>query len=125
MEIKIGQKIGRWTVLQLKTPMYLLARGWEALCRCDCGTERWVNLKSLKDGRTKSCGHCKLNALIGKRFGRLTVLRIENGRALCRCDCGKEKYVNDPRNLRNGFTRSCGCLRRENIRKQHEEYLRQ
>lgn len=35
-----------------------------------------------------------------------------DGRALCRCVCGKERMVRD-RNLRDGRSRSCGCLRRE------------
>lgn len=37
-----------------------------------------------------------------------------DGRALCRCVCGKERMVRD-RNLRDGRSRSCGCLRREEV----------
>ncbi len=62
--------------------------------------------------------------LTGQRFGRLTVLsylspddglrvfpdRRREGRWLCRCDCGVEKYINTS-NVRN--TKSCGCLNRE------------
>lgn len=62
--------------------------------------------------------------LIGQRFGRLTVLgylspadgkllfpeRRREGRWLCRCDCGVEKYINTSA-IRN--TKSCGCLNRE------------
>ena len=56
--------------------------------------------------------------MTGMRFGRLTVLRrAENnsaGRArwLCRCDCG-ELCVTAGRNLRSGYTKSCGCAKRE------------
>lgn len=51
----------------------------------------------------------------GDRFGRLVVLReapdrLRGFRAfVCRCDCGQETTVpTGP--LRNGHTRSCGCL---------------
>lgn len=53
----------------------------------------------------------------GHRYGRLTVLRrygvkkpSGNGAYwLCKCDCGNE-YVAHGIKLRNGNTRSCGCL---------------
>lgn len=54
----------------------------------------------------------------GDRFGRLVVVhRVQNGprrkvRFLCRCDCGKEVTVLAD-SLRNGTTKSCGCLRKE------------
>lgn len=55
--------------------------------------------------------------LIGKRFGRLTVIAFagtvkQQSLWLCRCDCGREKVVRG-RCLQNGNTRSCGCLRSE------------
>jgi hypothetical protein len=56
----------------------------------------------------------------GTRFTRLVVVkRVENskdGRAswLCACDCGKKSVVIG-KSLRNGNTRSCGCLHREII----------
>lgn len=61
--------------------------------------------------------------LTGQPFNRLVVIR-EYGRKngavtwLCRClgrkgdDCGNEVVV-DGRNLRNGRTKSCGCLQRD------------
>ena len=53
----------------------------------------------------------------GKRYGLLTVLRRYDTTAasgvgaywLCRCDCGTEVAVQGTK-LRNGNTRSCGCL---------------
>lgn len=56
--------------------------------------------------------------MIGKRFGRLTVIReIEKARCghkryLCQCDCGN---LSQPLGigLRSGNTKSCGCLQRE------------
>src|SRR6185436_4868078 len=40
----------------------------------------------------------------------------EGWRWLCICDCGKETIV-QPRLLHDGRTRSCGCLRRDIMRK--------
>jgi hypothetical protein len=42
------EKYGRWTLLSTN------GRRW--LCRCDCGTERWVMRADVIAGRTKSCG---------------------------------------------------------------------
>jgi hypothetical protein len=53
----------------------------------------------------------------GRQFGRLTVI-AEAGRDqrkvtwLCSCDCGATVVVRGTV-LRNGHTRSCGCLKRE------------
>lgn len=57
--------------------------------------------------------------LAGQRFGKLTVLRpAENaGRYtawLCRCECGREAVVLT-RRLRGGCTKSCGCLKPDNL----------
>jgi hypothetical protein len=58
-------------------------------------------------------------SLIGQRFGRLTVLTVsprehpEGGYlADCMCDCGN-RSVAVVKNLKQGHTSSCGCLRRE------------
>lgn len=57
--------------------------------------------------------------LTGRRFGRLTVLgkvgaykydTYTISRWLCRCDCGKTIVVLG-NGLKQGRTRSCGCLR--------------
>lgn len=56
--------------------------------------------------------------ITGKRCGRLTVIREvgNDGRGekkwLCKCDCGNETIVKSSK-LRNGITRSCGCLQKE------------
>ena len=60
--------------------------------------------------------------LTEQRFGRLVVLaktERQAGRCYfwrCRCDCGKEKDVLSSR-LKNGTTRSCGCLIDETLRR--------
>lgn len=53
--------------------------------------------------------------LYNKRFGKLVVkcyAKADNGRTscICVCDCGKTKQVM-PSNLRNGSTKSCGCIK--------------
>jgi len=59
--------------------------------------------------------------LIGKRYGRLTVV-LTGGRNKrrekllhCRCDCGGEIETPYPR-LKSGNTKSCGCLQPEKAR---------
>jgi 5-methylcytosine-specific restriction endonuclease McrA len=57
------------------------------------------------------------DALIGQRFGKLTVLcrsyyNRSNGYAECLCDCGTKKIVRID-NLKRGATISCGCARLE------------
>jgi len=53
--------------------------------------------------------------ITGEKFGRLTVVeRAENNKFgdaqwLCKCECGTEKAVTGYK-LRNGHTKSCGCL---------------
>jgi len=60
----------------------------------------------------------KLIDLTGKRFGRLVVIEREGTYRdsssvvptwRCRCDCGTECVISG-KSLRNGKTRSCGCL---------------
>jgi hypothetical protein len=59
-----------------------------------------------------------MNDMIGKTFGRYTVLReIERAKCghrkfLCRCACGSERGVLGI-GLRSGNSGSCGCLQRE------------
>ena len=54
--------------------------------------------------------------LVGKKFGRLTVLdSVKIKKRLywfCLCDCGNE-ITTLASSLNRGFTRSCGCIKRE------------
>lgn len=55
----------------------------------------------------------KLKDITGQKFGKLTVIKFshinKSSYWLCKCDCGKEKviWINS---LKQGSTRSCGCL---------------
>ena len=95
-----GQRFGRWTILD----RYVFsARGEKKyLCRCDCGTERYVLERSLKYGGSQSCGCLRKERayqataynLLGQTFGELRVIgrsrkRTEMGAYwTCLCSCG-------------------------------------
>lgn len=59
--------------------------------------------------------------MTGKRFGKLVVIKRsgsdkhKNATWLCKCDCGNETIVSGIY-LRQGETRSCGCLQRKVVR---------
>jgi hypothetical protein len=62
------------------------------------------------------------------KYGRLTVIEpsIRVGRrykALCKCDCGAEKIV-DETHLRSGHTQSCGCLLKDQLRQRQTKHGR-
>lgn len=116
--------IGRWTVLE---KVNVTGNSiWR--CKCSCGTIRDVAQYSLKKGGSKSCGCETIEKikvtrtsqrmdLIGDIYGRLEVLdRAETIRGQprwrCRCICGNITTVRHG-GLRNGNTRSCGCLSKE------------
>lgn len=57
--------------------------------------------------------------MVGKQFGRLTVLNMYDKykvyyRYLCKCQCGQETIVRGT-SLRSGLTKSCGCYRSEYV----------
>jgi len=96
--MKTGERFGRWTVVSPEIT------DKKILCKCDCGTERYVLERSLIYGGSKSCGCSKslnreIKDLTGQKFGELTVIsRIEEKRKggvwwLCKCDCGEDYEV--------------------------------
>lgn len=121
-----NKKFGHWTVLDLdydKTKQEQCHTWW--ICECDCSnhTRRSVNANNLKRGKTQSCGCQSISILtenmIGKKFGKLTVLEVNKdkqsrrGRILrCKCECGNYTDVVSV-DLRRGGTTSCGCFRDE------------
>jgi hypothetical protein len=62
--------------------------------------------------------------ITGRTFGRLYVVdragTDSHGRTLwrCVCSCGTHKIAASTR-LRNGHTRSCGCMQREVLERNH------
>lgn len=70
----IGQRFGRLTVID-KAEKYKDGHTmW--LCRCDCGNEKAVLEKTLKNGKTKSCGCLRTEMLIN----RLTIHGLRHTR---------------------------------------------
>jgi len=52
--MQIGERYGRWEIISGPDKTVSTRPKW--LCRCDCGTERWVQAAQLKMGRSQSCG---------------------------------------------------------------------
>lgn len=79
MKPESGQRFGRWTVLD----GYITTSQGERkyLCRCDCGTERYVLERSLQQGGSQRCGCLRMERarqatahdLFGQTFGELKV----------------------------------------------------
>ena len=118
----VNQKYNHLTILEIyrnsnKKPI--------AKCLCDCGNIKDINLYNVIGQKTKTCGcgeresrynrkHANTE-IIGKKFGRLTVIRDSGKRESngsvaweCLCDCGNITYAGSS-NLKCGHTTSCGC----------------
>lgn len=111
-----NQVFGKLTVLEqaesFVQPSGKKSSAW--WCECECGNRVRVRTDGLRSGKTTSCG-CNAGRvdITGQRYGRLTVIRYnESGEWLCQCDCGNIASVRTY-NLKNGNTKSCGCLQRE------------
>lgn len=112
-DIKIGNKYGYWTVIGQEDG--LPEHRYKALCRCVCGTVRWISRSRLRRGKAKSCG-CKNHPLVdygihpGDKVGYWTILEQHPEYFLCRCICGTERKVATA-SLLKGVSLSCGCQR--------------
>lgn len=126
---EIGNVYGYLTVIERAENTKDGRAQW--LCQCKCGNTSVVLGKHLRSGNTKSCG-CyqkektaesnmkRANNLIGKKFGKLTVLKEsgfvkdnagKNHRIYeCLCDCGNITYAQH-QYLEFGDVTNCGCLR--------------
>lgn len=109
----VGKRFGKLTVLS-KVDNSKPGTFWK--CRCDCGNIVEANTSNLNSGGKKSCGCLISNDLVGKRFGRLTVMKKTSSNFqifwLCECDCGNTTLVTTS-HLNSGHTKSCGCFSRE------------
>lgn len=120
-----GQKFGRWTAIE-RVRVYNGRWRTKWRCVCDCGNEKLVSQDHLVEGTSLSCGclarevNSKLRSknyeLVGKKFGRWTVLeRVDreigdthHTKWLCECDCGTIRQVTQDA-LLSGNSQSCGC----------------
>jgi hypothetical protein len=97
-------------------------------CQCDCGNFIIVYGDKLRKGETKSCGCIRLDDLKGKVFGKLIVNSQEgfdkwgSSLWLCFCECGNKIIVKSG-NLKNGHTKSCGCLNESFIASETKKYF--
>ena len=118
-----GQTFDYWTVQN----EHIFENNQEKwLCKCRCGTEKYVYTQNLLSGKSRSCGCLsaalareRINDRTGQTFGRLKVIRRapENRHDrvswVCEClRCGNECVVTG-HELQQGKTKSCGCLKKE------------
>lgn len=134
----VNQRFDKLTVL---SKAKIQSKPGETLwqCKCDCGNECEKTTTYLHRNLFHSCGCygkeqvAALNKknLLGKRFGKLTVIQETNERSnsgniiwLCQCDCGN--MIEVPTNsLTTGNTSSCGCINYSIGEKNIENILKQ
>ena len=113
-----GMRFGNLTALRPTEERKSGQVVWE--CKCDCGNTAFVKRQSLRNGDTRSCGCLNRGDLTGRRFGKLTVVRMKekrpsgNIRWECKCDCGNTANVFGNA-LVSGKTASCGCLGKNDL----------
>ena len=125
--LKVGDKVGMLTLLENKREN----KRTYFLCKCDCGNKKWIRSDCIGIEKTISCGcynrennYIKAKDIKNKRLGRLIALEPTeqrdkyNGSIIwkCKCDCGNIAFVAEHRLLK-GDIKSCGCLGKENSRK--------
>jgi hypothetical protein len=97
------------------------------LCKCGCGNLCEKNYLRGHNSKINNPAQGRHEArkirkdLIGRKFGRLTVIRraTNHGKRifwLCKCTCGNIKEIGADA-LRSGNSNSCGCYRSEVTRK--------
>lgn len=132
----VGFKTGK-LVVEGPAPAYVNPSGGTSAqwwCRCECGERVIKRGSALRNGSAKSCGCARSSSnrgrgmidLTGQRFGCWSVVSSAGAGSHrqimwnCVCDCGVESVVSGA-SLRNGDSRSCGCLKWDLLRV--ERYL--
>lgn len=112
----IGHIFNEWTVMSFSHVKNKNAAYFN--CRCSCGEEKEVRGDLLRNGNSKGCKKCshvrKANEHMGKKFGHLTVSKIDPVKTekwkqiyvWATCDCGKETSTSLSR-LTTGKTGTC------------------
>lgn len=121
-EIKSGMKFGHWEVIKFDHTNEHRIKYF--LCKCDiCGKIRPVRGTSLINGTSTACSQACKDNLIGQQFGNWTVIAKDKSRPryyICQCSCGTKKSVFSG-SLKNGTSKSCGCLKSEKQKQQNKE----
>ncbi len=125
-DIKVGNKYFAWTVIGLDDGHH----HGKVLCRCKCGTVRWLFRSPLRLGKTHSCGCGSYKPLkdygglkIGDKIGSWTLLKRKQDEFYCRCECGTQRWVPALRLMR-GKSLSCGCKRMSPQNKQSQNAMK-
>lgn len=117
---KIGDTYGELTLLRQETNIHG-NHIQKYLCQCSCGNQIILPAKLINEKKNCGCkpyeGFDKLDEMIGRRFGHLTVIQMserldcygKRSYRICKCDCGNIVEVSR-RHLISGHTQSCGCL---------------
>ena len=118
-EALIGTKFGKLTVIKrVPDDRNVAVKKVRYECLCECGKTTIITGQHLKSGVTNSCGCIKSPNIVGKKFGKLTVIdrvldtKFPNKKRYinkCLCECGGITYVKTE-NLNSGEVQSCGCL---------------
>lgn len=117
----VGQRFGKLVVIERAENNKRGNTQW--LCQCDCGNTKIALGYDLTHHRTVSCGCNPMGKispkrinLVGEKFGKLTVIALNEEKSKkgilvwdCQCDCGNKISVRGG-NLKNGHSKSCGCL---------------
>ena len=114
----VAKQVYRWTILDYNDHTHTFR------AQCSCGTIAEVARDRILYNRSHSCGCLRRENvrkavrkdLVGKRFGKLTVIESlpqydKWGAAYfkCKCDCGNY-HIARGRHLIVGYVSSCGCL---------------
>lgn len=121
--MNVGDKINYWTVIEINPPP---EHRYHILCRCVCGSEKWVSRSALRRGKSKSCGCRKhrnrkeYDLKPGDNVGYCTIISNDGDKFRCRCICGTERVIKH-NILKSGRSLSCGCRRSDHqVQKQKE-----
>ncbi|CAG4889223.1 hypothetical protein R69919_00688 [Paraburkholderia gardini] len=114
--IPLGTRFGK---LEVIGPYGMMRGHTSVVCCCDCGNVKEITCSNLRNAQSKSCG-CnrvreKYQNLVGKTFGRLTVLddsRYDGQHRMVDCTCSCGRSTNQPLYaVVDGRVVSCGCHR--------------
>jgi len=87
----------------------------------NCKNIRTVHYRSIVTAGHHICQACMMKyqaktLTVGDRYGKVVVIgaSARSGSSICLCDCGTTTEIIN-RNLVNGITKSCGCLKQGNF----------